>query len=78
MVSQSILYEEHVVTMIYMKLLRLILQMQEWKKLVFTDLKQVRDERISEITAEIFDLLFEKFGNDDEEQFPRLILMKLF
>ena len=36
---------------------------------VFTDLKQVRDERISEITAEIFDLLFEKFGNDDEEQF---------
>ena len=62
-------YEEHVVDHDLYEAIKTHITDARMEETVFTDLKQVRDERISEITAEIFDLLFEKFGNDDEEQF---------
>ena len=62
-------YEEHVVDHDLYEAIKAHITDARMEETVFTDLKQVRDERISEITAEIFDLLFEKFGNDDEEQF---------
>ena len=62
-------YEEHVVDHDLYEAIKAHITDARIEETVFTDLKQVRDERISEITAEIFDLLFEKFGNDDEEQF---------
>lgn len=62
-------YEEHVVDHDLYEAIKEHITDARMEETVFTDLKQVRDERISEITAEIFDLLFEKFGNDDEEQF---------
>ena len=62
-------YEEHVVDHDLYEAIKAHITDARMEETVITDLKQVRDERISEITAEIFDLLFEKFGNDDEEQF---------
>ena len=62
-------YEEHVVDHDLYEAIKAHITDARMEEAVFTDLKQVRDERIAEITAEIFDLLFEKFGNDDEEQF---------
>lgn len=62
-------YEEHVVDHDLYEAIKEHITDARMEETVFTDLKQVRDERISEITAEIFDLFFEKFGNDDEEQF---------
>ena len=67
-------YEEHVVDHDLYEAIKAHITDARMEETVFTDLKQVRDERISEITAEIFDLLFEKFGNDDEEQFQVDIL----
>lgn len=62
-------YEEHVVDHDLYEAIKAHITDERMEETVFTDMKQVRDERISEITAEIFEALFEKFGNDDEEQF---------
>ncbi|MBQ7266481.1 MAG: polyribonucleotide nucleotidyltransferase [Firmicutes bacterium] len=62
-------YEEHVVDHDLYDAIKELITDARMEETVFTDLKQIRDEKISEITAEVNEKLFEKFGNDDEEAF---------
>ena len=62
-------YEEHVVDHDFYDAIKELIGDSRMEEAVFTDLKQLRDERISEIKNEVNEKLFEKFGNEDEEAF---------
>lgn len=62
-------YEEHVVDHDLYEAIRNLITDPRMEETVFTDLKQVRDERILEITNEVNEKLFEQFGEGDAEAF---------
>lgn len=62
-------YEEHVVDHDLYEAIRALVTDPRMEEAVFTDMKQVRDERMSAIKEEVFEKLFEEFGNEDEEEF---------
>ena len=67
-------YEEHVVDHDLYEAIKELIPAQRMEEAVFTDMKQIRDERISEINEECVSALFEKFGGeDDEEAFAAVI-----
>ncbi len=66
-------YEEHVVDHDLYDSIKELIGDKRMEEAVFTDMKQVRDERISAIEAEVFENLFEKFGNEDEVEFEGVV-----
>ncbi len=62
-------YEEHVVDHDLYEAIKALVTDPRMEEAVFTDMKQVRDERMTAIKEEVFENLFEKFGNEDEEEF---------
>ena len=61
-------YEEHVVDHDLYEAIKELIPAQRMEEAVFTDMKQVRDERISAINEECVAALFEKFGGEDDEE----------
>lgn len=68
-------YEEHVVDHDLYEAIKELIPAQRMEEAVFTDLKQIRDERISAINEECASALYEKFASedDDEESFAATI-----
>ncbi len=66
-------YEEHSVDAELYASIKELIGDKRMEEAVFTDMKQERDERISAIEAEVFEALFEKFGNEDEVEFEGVI-----
>lgn len=66
-------YEEHVVDHDLFEAIKELIGDKRMEEAVFTDMKQERDERISAIEAEVFENLFEKFGNEDEVEFEVVV-----
>ena len=66
-------YEEHVVDHDLYDAIKELIGDKRMEEAVFTDMKQIRDERISDIEAECCEKLFEQFGNDDEVEFEAVI-----
>ncbi|MGN1318173.1 MAG: polyribonucleotide nucleotidyltransferase, partial [Lachnospirales bacterium] len=66
-------YEEHVVDHDLYEAIKELIGDKRMEEAVFTDLKQVRDERITAIEEEVFENLFEKFGNEDEVEFETVV-----
>lgn len=62
-------YEEHVVDHDLYEAIKNLVTDPRMEEAVFTDMKQVRDERMTAIKEEVFEKLFEQFGNEDEEEF---------
>ncbi len=62
-------YEEHIVDHNLYDAIKNLITDPRMEEAVFTDMKQVRDERMSAINEEVFEKLFDEFGNDDEEEF---------
>ena len=66
-------YEEHIVDHDLYDAIKELIGDKRMEEAVFTDMKQVRDERISAIEAEVFENLFEQFGNEDEVEFETVV-----
>ncbi len=62
-------YEEHIVDHDFYEAIKELIGDSRMEDAVFTDMKQVRDEKIAEIEAEVCEKLFERFGDGDEEEF---------
>jgi polyribonucleotide nucleotidyltransferase len=62
-------YEEHTVDHDLYDAIKELITDPRMEDTVFTDLKQVRDEKILAITNEVNEKLFEQFGNEDEAEF---------
>lgn len=66
-------YEEHVVDHDLYEAIKNLIGDQRMEEAVFTDMKQIRDERITAIEEEVFENLFEQFGNEDEVEFETVV-----
>ncbi len=66
-------YEEHVVDHDFYEAIKELIPAERMEEAVFTDMKQIRDEKIAEIEAEVGEKLFEQFGNEDEEAFAEAV-----
>lgn len=66
-------YEEHVIDHDLYEAIREFVTDARMEETVFTDMKQVRDERIMAIKTELCENLFDKFGNGDAEEFEALV-----
>lgn len=62
-------YEEHVVDHDLYEAITSLVTDPRMEEAVFTDMKQIRDERMTAIKDEVFEKLFSEFGNDNEEEF---------
>ncbi len=66
-------YEEHIVDHDFYEAIKELIGDSRMEDAVFTDMKQVRDEKIAEIEAEVCEKLFERFGEGDEEEFAAAV-----
>ncbi len=66
-------YEEHVVDHDFYEAIKELIPAERMEEAVFTDMKQIRDEKIAEIEAEVGENLFDRFGNEDEEAFAEAV-----
>ena len=67
-------YEEHVVDHDLYEAIKELIPAQRMEEAVFTDMKQIRDERITAINEECIEALKEKFGADlEDEEFATVI-----
>ena len=66
-------YEEHSVNSELYTEIKNIISEATMEEAVFTDFKQIRDERISAIKEDVFNQLFDKLGEEDEQAFEEVI-----
>ncbi len=66
-------YEEHVVDHDFYEAIKELIPAERMEEAVFTDMKQIRDEKIAEIEAEVGEKLFDRFGEEDEEAFAEAV-----
>ncbi len=66
-------YEEHIVDHDFYEAIKELIPAQRMEDAVFTDMKQIRDEKIAEIEAEVCEKLFDQFGEEDEEAFAEAV-----
>lgn len=62
-------YEEHIVDHNLYEAIKNLITDSRMEEAVFTDMKQIRDERMTAITEEVVEKLFAEFGNENEEEF---------
>jgi len=62
-------YEEHIVNPNLYAAMKEIIGDNNMEEAVFTDLKQVRDERMTALKEEVFSKLMDEYGGNDEEEF---------
>jgi len=62
-------YEEHIVNPSLYAAMKEIIGDNNMEEAVFTDLKQVRDERMTALKEEVFSKLMSEYGGNDEEEF---------
>jgi len=66
-------YEEHIVPQDVYSAVKDVITDKRMEEAVFTDMKQVRDERMTALTEEVMGKLMDDYCNDDEEEYAALI-----
>ena len=71
-------YEEHVVAPELYAALKETVSEHRMEEAVFTDMKQIRDERMTALTGEVIEALKERFCEDDEEAYVTAVAEAIY